>query len=60
MIVISCASSTTLLTPVSHPVSLMIMGPGDYRFGDYVRVGAPLAVLLSVTLVAVAVLVWGL
>ncbi|MDR7481651.1 MAG: SLC13 family permease [Armatimonadota bacterium] len=60
MIVISCASSTTLLTPISHPVSLMIMGPGDYRFGDYVRVGAPLAVLLSVTLVAVAVLVWGL
>lgn len=60
MIVISCASSTTLLTPISHPVSLMIMGPGDYRFADYVRVGAPLAVLLSVTLVAVAVLVWGL
>jgi len=60
MIVVSCASSTTLLTPISHPVSLMIMGPGDYRFGDYVRVGAPLAVLLSITLIAVSVLVWGL
>ncbi len=60
MMVISSASSVTLLTPVSHPVSLMVMGPGGYRFGDYTRVGGPLAVLLGATLLAVVAVVWPL
>jgi di/tricarboxylate transporter len=50
----------TLVTPISHPVSLMVMGPGGYRFGDYVRVGAPLAAMLLVTLLAVVRTVWPL
>lgn len=29
------------------------MGPGGYRFRDYARVGAPLAIVLSVALLAV-------
>jgi di/tricarboxylate transporter len=60
MMVISSASATTLLTPLSHPVSLMVMGPGGYRFGDYTRVGAPLALLLAITLLAVVMVVWPL
>ncbi len=59
-ITVASATSVTLLTPISHPVSLMVMGPGGYRFRDYVRVGAPLALLLTVALLAVAVTVWPL
>ncbi|MDI6772926.1 MAG: SLC13 family permease, partial [bacterium] len=58
MITVAAATSVTLLTPISHPVSMMVMVPGGYRFGDYARVGAPLALLLGVTLLAVVVAVW--
>jgi di/tricarboxylate transporter len=58
MIAVASATSVTLLTPISHPASLMVMGPGGYRLGDYARVGAPLALLLGATLLAVVSLVW--
>lgn len=57
-IIVASATSVTLMTPISHPVSLMVMGPGGYRFRDYVRVGAPLELLLAVALLAVTVMVW--
>jgi di/tricarboxylate transporter len=38
----------------------MVMGPGGYRFADYTRVGAPLAVLLTATMLAVIALRWPL
>jgi di/tricarboxylate transporter len=60
MIATATATSVTLLTPISHPVSLMVMGPGGYRPADYARVGAPLAALLIVTLLLVVRLVWPL
>lgn len=58
MITVASATSVTLLTPISHPASLMVMGPGGYRPGDYMRLGAPLALLLGATLLAVVSLVW--
>ncbi len=58
MITVAAATSLTLLTPISHPVSMMVMVPGGYRFGDYARVGAPLALLLGATLLAVVFAVW--
>jgi len=58
MITVASVTSITLLTPISHPVSLMVMGPGGYRTRDYARVGAPLAVLLAVTLLVVVTVVW--
>lgn len=58
LITVASSTSVTLLTPVSHPISLMVMGPGGYRFGDYARVGAPLALVLSVALLAVVATVY--
>jgi len=60
MITVASATSATLLTPLSHPISLMVMGPGGYRFTDYTRVGAPLAALLTVTLLSIVTLLWPL
>jgi di/tricarboxylate transporter len=58
MIAVASATSVTLITPISHPVSLMVMGPGGYRFNDYVKVGLPLAPILTVTLLLVVRAVW--
>ena len=35
------------LTPIGHHGNLLILGPGQYRFADFLRVGAPLTVLLA-------------
>jgi di/tricarboxylate transporter len=58
MIAVAGATSVTLQTPISHPASLMVMGPGGYRFSDYVRVGAPTATLLFATLLFVVSRLW--
>ena len=51
---VALASSTAFMTPMSSPINMLVMVPGRYRFGDFVRVGVPLAVivlLLTVLLV---------
>jgi len=43
---VALASSMTFLTPLGHPVNVLVMGPGDYRFRDFFKVGFPLILLL--------------
>lgn len=38
---------TAFLTPIGHHGNLLILSPGRYRFGDFIRVGVPLTVLIS-------------
>jgi di/tricarboxylate transporter len=42
---IAVAASCSYLTPL-EPACLMVYGPGHYRFMDFVRVGAPLVIVL--------------
>ncbi|MGY1426089.1 SLC13 family permease [Lysobacter sp. A289] len=35
------------LTPIGHHGNLLILGPGQYRFGDFLRVGGPLTILVA-------------
>jgi len=52
MMVVALAASASFLSPVAHPANVLIMGPGGYRFSDYLKVGIPLTgVVLLVTLV---------
>ncbi len=48
------ASSTAFVTPVASPVNMLVVGPGNYRFVDFLRIGGPFAV---VTLVVVVLMV---
>ncbi len=51
---VALASSSAFMTPVSSPVNTLVMGPGGYRFGDFVRIGVPftiIALLLTILLV---------
>ena len=38
-----------VLTPLGHPVNMLVMGQGGYRFKDYGRVGGLLTVLLTLS-----------
>jgi di/tricarboxylate transporter len=51
-------ASSCFLTPVSHQVNAMVMGPGDYRTVHFLRVGAPLTLLMLVFSMIVIPILW--
>jgi di/tricarboxylate transporter len=55
---VTVAAAAALLTPVATPANLMVMEPGDYRFGDYWKLGLPLLVLFALVSILVVPLVW--
>jgi di/tricarboxylate transporter len=57
---VAIAASAAFATPVSSPVNTLVMAPGDYRFGDFVRVGTPLILLMLIITVLVVPLLWPL
>jgi di/tricarboxylate transporter len=55
--IVALAASTAFMTPVSSPVNTLVVGPGNYTFGDFVRVGTPFGlVVLVVSVVMVPLL----
>ena len=42
---IALAATSGFATPYAHPGNLLVMGPGNYRFSDFVRMGLPLGLL---------------
>jgi len=58
--VVALGSSASFLSPVGHPVNLLVMGIGGYRFTDYTRVGLPLVILFGLIAVFILPLFWPL
>jgi di/tricarboxylate transporter len=57
---VALGTSMAFLTPLGHPVNILVMGTGGYKFGDYFRVGAPLTVLLFVIVLVLLPVFWPL
>ncbi len=60
ILAVTFAASTAFMTPVGYQTNLFVYGAGGYRFSDYLRVGAPLQLLLSVVTVLGIAGFWGL
>lgn len=45
---IAYAAASSFMTPVSHPVNVLVMSPGGYRFADYMKNGLPATVIVFV------------
>jgi di/tricarboxylate transporter len=58
MMGIAIAASASFLSPVSHPANVLVMGPGGYRFSDYIKVGLPLTLLVFIIVLLLLPLVW--
>ena len=52
--------STAFVTPFAHQANLVVMGPGNYHFNDYVKVGALLSIVLFVVVLITLPIVWPL
>jgi di/tricarboxylate transporter len=53
---VALAASAAFMTPISSPVNTLVLGPGQYRFSDFVRIGVPFTVL--VLLVSIVMVPW--
>lgn len=48
---VAIASSAAFMTPISSPVNTMVLGPGGYRFADFVKIGVPFTILVMLATV---------
>ncbi|WP_431282312.1 SLC13 family permease [Humitalea sp. 24SJ18S-53] len=49
--IVALAASTAFMTPISSPVNTLVVGPGNYGFGDFVKIGVPFALIVLVVCV---------
>ncbi|MBR9988877.1 MAG: SLC13 family permease [Gemmatimonadetes bacterium] len=57
MMTVALAASASYASPV-HPAQLLVMGPGGYRFTDYVRIGGPMTLVAFVVIMTLVPLMW--
>jgi len=60
MIAISIAASASFLSPVAHPANLLVLGPGGYKFTDYIKFGLPLALVVMAIVFLLIPIFWPL
>lgn len=58
MMAIAIAASCAFATPVGTPPNTLVLGPGKYRFMDYVKAGTGLVVVCFIVSIIVIPLVW--
>jgi di/tricarboxylate transporter len=56
---VTFAASTAFMSPVGYQTNLFVYGPGGYEFGDYIRVGGPLQVILAIVTTLGIAHFWG-
>jgi di/tricarboxylate transporter len=49
--IVALAASTAFMTPISSPVNTLVVGPGNYKFGDFVKIGVPFSLIVMVVCV---------
>ena len=46
LMAVAIGGSAAFLTPIGHQSNTLVMGPGGYKFSDYLRMGLPLTILI--------------
>ncbi len=60
LMAVAIGGSAAFLSPVAHQSNTLVMAPGGYRFGDYWRLGLPLAVVVALVALPMLLIVWPL
>ena len=58
VVTVAIAAVASFFTPIGHHGNLLIYGPGQYRFSDFLRVGIPLTLLVAVIVSILTPMLW--
>ena len=58
LIAVSIGASCSCLTPISHQNNTLIMGPGGYKFFDYLWLGLPMELIVLITALPALYFFW--
>ena len=58
LMAIAIGAASPYLTPIGHQSNTLVMGPGNYRFGDYWRFGLPMDLVILAVGVPMIIWVW--
>jgi di/tricarboxylate transporter len=53
-------ANMSFITPMAYKTNLLVMNAGGYTFNDFVRIGSPLAVMMSLALALILPQIYGL
>ena len=51
-------AASPYLAPIGHQSNTLVLGPGDYKFGDYWRLGLPMDLVIIAVSVPMIIFVW--
>lgn len=60
VLAVTFAASNAFATPIGYQTNLMVYGPGGYKFRDFIMVGAPLQMIMSVVVPIAISFFWGI
>ena len=58
LMAIAVAASCAFATPVGTPPNTLVLGPGGYKFMDYVKCGTGLVILCAIVSIIIIPMVW--
>ncbi|MEX3316057.1 SLC13 family permease, partial [Sulfitobacter sp. PS-8MA] len=58
VVAVMIAASCAFATPIGYQTNTLVYGPGGYKFTDFMRIGVPLNLSLSLLVSAVIPLLW--
>ena len=56
---VAIGASCAFLSPIGHQCNTLVMAPGNYKFGDYWKVGLPLEIIIILISVPAIIFYWG-
>jgi di/tricarboxylate transporter len=57
-ITVMVGASCSFISPMGYQTNLMVYGPGEYKFTDFVKIGIPMTVLVGIITIIFAPMVW--
>ena len=58
VLIVAFASAANFMTPIGFQTNLMVYGPGNYSFNDFLKVGGPLTFIYMIVAVGILSLMY--
>lgn len=58
VVTVTIGAIASFLTPIGHHGNLLILSPGGYRFADFLKIGLPITVVISLLTAYLSLLAW--